>query len=135
MSKLLIVDDEPNILEALNVWLTDRGHQITRASSGNAAIQLLPKVQPDLILTDVQMSPGDGFAVLLAAKRYDPLLAVIMMTGNLTSAEHCAKAMKLGADDYLCKPFDLPDLERRIAYALKYRQARQAKNPQPGRNT
>ena len=127
MSNILIVDDEPCILEILTYWLTEQGHQITCASSGEEVIQLLPTVNPDLVLTDIRMGPGNGFQVLMAAKRHDPLVAVIMMTGHLTTPKDGAEAMKLGADDYLYKPFQLSDLDRRIEYALKYRHVQQIK--------
>jgi len=129
MSKILIVDDEPCILEILSHRLTEQGHQTICASSGDAAVQLLPAVNPDLVLTDIRMIPGDGFRVLMASKQHDPLVAVIMMTGHLTNSNDCAEALKLGADDYLCKPFQLSDLDRRVQYALKYRCAKQARNP------
>ena len=122
MSKILIVDDESGILEVLCCWFSDQGHQVTTATKAEVAIQLLPEVDPDLVITDIRMHPVDGVQLLLAAKKYNPMMPVIMMTGHLTSASDASEAKKLGADDYICKPFQLEDFGRRVDIALKCRE-------------
>ncbi len=118
--KILIVDDEPGILDPLCSWLSGEGYQVVTATAGDVAIGLIAKINPDLVIADIKMSPVDGMQVLRAAKKQDPLMAVIMMTGHLTTVEHAVDAMKQGADDYICKPFQLKDLGRRVEYALRY---------------
>ncbi|MSR65093.1 MAG: response regulator [Verrucomicrobiae bacterium] len=122
MSKILIVDDEAGILDVLQCWFSEQGHQITTTTKGDEAIRLLPQIDPDLVITDIRMSPVDGVQVLLAAKKYNPIMAVIMMTGHLTTTSDAAEAKKLGADDYICKPFQLEDFGRRVEIALKLRE-------------
>src|ERR1051326_608311 len=122
MAKILIVDDETGILDILHCWFSEQGHQITTTTNGGEAIQLLPQIDPDLVITDIRMSPVDGVQGLLAPKKYNPLVAVIMMTGHLTSAKDATEAKKLGASDYVCKPFQLEDFGRRVDIALKCRE-------------
>ncbi len=122
MYKTLVADDEEGIVTVLSEWLTSQGHQVSRASSGDSAIRLIAEVKPDLVITDISMQPVDGFQVLRAAKKQDPLMAVVMITGHRTAANDAMEAMGLGADDYICKPFSLQDLGRRVDNVLKYRE-------------
>ncbi len=122
MCKTLVVDDEQSMVTMLGEWLASRGHQVSQATCGESAIRLIAEVSPDLVITDIRMSPVDGFQVLRAAKKQDPLMGVIMITGHLTAANDAAEAMKLGADDYICKPFSLQELGRRTDYVLRYRE-------------
>src|SRR5262245_9221618 len=59
--KILIADDEPGLRTILALQLSEQGHEITSASSGDEVIQLIPQIKPDLVVTDIKMSPGDGF--------------------------------------------------------------------------
>jgi two-component system, NtrC family, response regulator AtoC len=106
---ILIVDDEKKMVSLLGSILRDEGHQVTGAGGGGEAIAELKKGNFDLVLTDLRMSPIDGMEVLRAVKRLAPDCEVVMMTAY-ASAETAIEAMKLGAFDYLLKPFKTEEL-------------------------
>jgi DNA-binding NtrC family response regulator len=92
-------------LKTLGTNLEHEGYQITYAQNGRSAIARLKERQYDLVMTDLVMERVDGLQVLKEAKTVDPELFVMILTGHadLASAIH---ALRLGADDYLCTPFD-----------------------------
>jgi len=122
-AKLLIVDDEPSLLKALEVTLRDEGYAVTGVTSGEAALATLAQENFDLVMTDLVMPKVDGVALLSQALAADPNLAGIVMTGH-GSIPSAVAAMKAGAIDYVLKPITLnvmlPVLER----ALLIRQLR-----------
>ncbi len=103
-STILIVDDEPDLLEILKFSLEGEGFKILTASSVKEAFAIIHKSPLDLILTDVRMPEGDGLQVLSEGKRVSPGTAVILMTGfaDVNPSEAFAK----GAVALLSKPFD-----------------------------
>lgn len=127
MSTILIADDEPDIREILHSWLSDQGHHITCVASGEAAIETIPRIKPDLVITDIRMQVVDGYQVLAVAKQFDPAMAVIIMSGHKITAQDVLDTLNLGADDHLSKPFHLRDLDRSVQHALNDRQARMKK--------
>ncbi len=106
--KLLIVDDEPGVRESLRMVLKDQ-YEPTLAGSGEEALDLLPQVQPDLVLLDVLMPGIDGLVVLERIKEQDQRVPVLMLTATKT-VKTAVTAMKLGAFDYVTKPFDVEEL-------------------------
>ncbi len=106
---ILLVDDEENILASIGWVLKKNNFDVTTASSGRQAIDILRTRLFDLVLTDLIMSDVDGIAVLKKAKSLYPDIGVIILTGH-GAIDSAVEALKLGADDYLRKPCDIDDL-------------------------
>ena len=106
---ILLVDDEENILASIGWVLEKNNFRVTTATNGRQAIDLLRVNHYDLVITDLRMAEVDGIEVLQKAKRFDPDVGVIILTGygDVGSA---VETLKLGADDYLQKPCDIDDL-------------------------
>ncbi|MBI9086273.1 MAG: FAD-dependent oxidoreductase [Desulfobacterales bacterium] len=103
--RILVVDDEPIVRDSLKEWLEDEGFFVATAESGQAALALLAETPFHLMLTDIKMPGMDGVDLLKAAHETFPDLAVLMMTAYAT-VDTAVEAMKIGAQDYLIKPFD-----------------------------
>ncbi len=104
MSRVLVVDDEKDICNALEFLLSGEGYDVKSAGSGEEAIELLRKETFDIVLTDLRMDKVDGIGVLVEAKKLNPETAVLVMTAY-ASVESAVEAMKKGASDYIVKPF------------------------------
>lgn len=115
--KLMIVDDEIGIQNLLRRVLKSEGYDIRTADNGEAAIVLAQEDLPDLVLCDIIMPGKDGIATLAELKKLSPRIEVIMLTAHST-VENAVAAMKLGAADYLTKPFDVEELKVVIEKAL-----------------
>ncbi len=122
--KTLVVDDEEIVRSFLIDVLTDEGYQVTAVSSGDEAVKLLTKNDYDLIITDIKMPGTDGMEVLRVAKARDPNQNVIVMTGY-ASTETAVESMKLGAADYITKPFNLDQIKIVVAKTLERSRLRQ----------
>jgi len=105
--RILVVDDELIMRDSLRAWLADEGFSVDMAASGPEALEHLAKQAFELMLVDIKMPGMDGVELLQRAKENFPDLGVIMMTAYAT-VETAIEAMKIGAIDYLLKPFD-PD--------------------------
>jgi DNA-binding NtrC family response regulator len=114
MAQILIADDEPKLGKLLVEALTTAGHQVTHVPGGAAALDQLTVHPPDIVLTDLRMPGIDGMKVLEEAKKRSPSTDVVIMTAHATAA-NAVEAMKLGAIDYLIKPFAMDELRLRIA--------------------
>jgi CheY-like chemotaxis protein len=126
--RVLIVDDDPWILRMVSTLLEKRGYAIATAGDGEEGLMRADQLRPDLIITDVMMPKLDGWS-LVRALRSRPELAlvpVIFLTA-LGGEEDRIKGFRLGADDYLPKPFRFEELDLRVANALKKSKATQAK--------
>lgn len=110
--KILVVDDEPNILEFLKLGLENEDFQVETAADGPSAIMLAKEFKPHLAILDVMMPGMDGFEVCRMLKKIEPV-AVIMLTAR-DEVEDKVKGLMLGADDYLAKPFSFEELLARI---------------------
>ena len=118
-ARVLIVDDEQSMRELLGIMLRQVGYDVTQADGGEAAIQALKTTDVfDLVITDLRMRKVDGLAVLRAAKEHSPHTVVLVVTA-FASTETAVEAMKLGAYDYVTKPFKLDELKLTIANALE----------------
>lgn len=118
--RVLIVDDEPNILVPLEFLMKREGYEVRCAHDGEEGLQAVREWCPDLVLLDVMMPRRDGFEVCQAI-RADPLLAsvrVVMLTAKGRDAD-VAKGLALGADAYLTKPFATQDLVQRVRELLE----------------
>ncbi|MEO8033691.1 MAG: sigma-54 dependent transcriptional regulator, partial [Acidobacteriota bacterium] len=117
MARVLIVDDDEGMRESAAIALESVGHRTFRASDAASALQLLREHRVDVVLSDIYMPGDDGLALLQAIKgRHEPP-HVILMTAR-GSIETTALAQRIGAFDYLAKPFDLSELIDRVASAL-----------------
>jgi two-component system, NtrC family, response regulator PilR len=118
-ARVLVVDDEQSMRELLGIMLRQVGYDVTHADGGEAAIQTLQNTDAfDLVITDLRMRRVDGLAVLRAAKEHSPRTVVLVVTA-FASTETAVEAMKLGAYDYVTKPFKLDELKLTIANALE----------------
>ncbi len=122
MKTILVVDDEPSVLFALSESLSDkrRGVRVATAANGIEAVAVLESEPVDLVLTDLRMPDMDGFELLTFLRRNHAALPVILMTA-LGSADTSARLATAGSFECLPKPFNLPDLKRKIAEMLAQR--------------
>ena len=111
---ILVVDDEPHIGNLIKLTLRDR-YNVYEAYTGEEALKKLEDLTPDLILIDIMMSGMDGFELLKNIRQIDRLKKVPAMFLTAKSQLHDKmKAIELGADDYITKPFDPLELENKI---------------------
>jgi signal transduction histidine kinase/DNA-binding response OmpR family regulator len=117
-ARVLIVDDEPSVVEVFQEFLASQGYALSIAGNGEEAVRMLPELKPEMILTDLNLPGLSGLEVMRAAKRVDPEVCVVVVTGY-ASASTAIDALRQGAYDYVTKPFDLDDVfqivERGIA--------------------
>ena len=119
--KVLVVDDDPDILNLLTHFWQGKDRDVRTARSGREALNLLAQEEPDLVILDVVMPEMDGWEVLRRIRERSQV-PVIMLTGKDTPTD-TAKGLLSGADDYVVKPFDLGELEARIVAVLRRYQA------------
>lgn len=122
MSRILLVDDEPSILSVLNTLLSAEGYAVESALGGEKARKLILSETFDLMICDIRMSPINGMELLKLVHDERPELAVIMLTAY-GSVETAIESLKLGAFDYITKPFSVDELLITVRRALEYRKA------------
>ncbi len=110
--KILLVDDEPTILQFLELGLQNEGFEVQIAPDGMTAITLIKQFQPHVVILDVMMPGMDGFEVCKMIKKINNV-AVIMLTAR-DEVDDRVKGLNLGADDYMVKPFSFDELLARI---------------------
>lgn len=118
MAKVLIVDDEPNIVVSLEFLMRRAGHETSVARDGDEALAEVERFGPDLVLLDVMMPRRDGYEVLQhlrAEGRATPRVVLLTAKGRETEM---AKGLALGADAYVTKPFSTADLVDTVAALL-----------------
>ncbi|MCI2430381.1 response regulator transcription factor [Candidatus Acetothermia bacterium] len=115
--KILVVDDEANIAQLLKRFLEIKGRTVLTAANGPEALELFKRESPDLVILDVMLPGMDGWTVLQRIREQSEI-PVLMLTGKDTPTD-AAKGLLSGADDYIAKPFDLAELEARIAAVLR----------------
>jgi two-component system response regulator PilR (NtrC family) len=118
MSKLLIVDDEQGMRQLLSIVFGREGHLVRVAENGRRALEMLREDAADLIISDVKMPDIGGIELLRAARELLPEVAVVMMTAFAT-VDTAREAFKLGADDFITKPFDIDELKLIVSKALE----------------
>jgi DNA-binding NtrC family response regulator len=118
--QLLLVEDDVVFRETCGKWFTKRGHSVLEASSGQEALEQLAKRQIDVAVIDMHLPGLTGLELLDRIRETDRETEVIILTGQGT-IETAVQAMKLGACDYLSKPFPLPELEQRCWMAFERR--------------
>ena len=117
-TRVLVVDDERSMRELLAITLRQAGYEVTLAEGGDAAIEHLREGPFDLVVTDLRMQGTDGLAVLRGALEHSPDTVVVVVTAY-ASTETAVEAMKLGAYDYITKPFKLDEIRVKLANALE----------------
>jgi nitrogen regulation protein NR(I) len=131
MDKLLLIDDEADVQYSFRRIFDRPDIGLTTAASGEEGLKLVPRLKPDLVIMDIRMGGINGLETLRRLRQLDAKLPVIMMTAYGTT-QTAIEAMKLGAFDYLLKPFDVPKLKQIVAGALKAaRDMRQVVSYQP----
>ena len=108
-NRILVVDDEEALRTVLSSELEGEGYQVASAGDGQEAINVLTSKEFDLILLDIKMPNVDGFEVLKFVKERHPKTKVIMLTG-FADLKNAIESKKLGAEDFVSKPYDLVDL-------------------------
>lgn len=116
--KILLVDDEPNIVQFLELGLINEGFEIRVAYDGEAALVEAASFEPQVVILDVMMPGLNGFEVCAALRATGNNIAVIMLTAK-DEIEDRVKGLTLGADDYLVKPFSFSELLARIGARLR----------------
>ncbi len=118
MGKILVVDDELNVLASFEKMLSEQGHEVITARRAEAALDCLNKEKPELLIMDIRLPGMDGLQAFRQIKKSYPKLPVIIMTGYGTT-ESAIEATKLGAFDYQLKPFEPEEMLRIIERALE----------------
>ena len=113
--KILIADDEPNIVAAIEFLLTKRGYEVHTARDGGEALRLVERVIPDLVLLDVMMPQTSGYEVCQSIRRRDEWrhIRIVMLSAKGRDAE-VMKGLAMGADLYVTKPFSTRELMAQI---------------------
>jgi two-component system KDP operon response regulator KdpE len=117
MARVLIVDDEPQILRALRINLSVRGYEITTASTGAGALRAAAETRPDVIVLDLGLPDIDGLEVLAGLRGWNDT-PVIVLSARSDSTEKVA-ALDAGADDYVTKPFGMDEFLARLRAAVR----------------
>jgi two-component system KDP operon response regulator KdpE len=126
--RILLVDDEPPIRKLLRVGLTSQGYVVSEASNGKMAMELVGVEHPDLILLDLGL-PDIGGHELLGKWRDEGLDLPVVILSSRTDESGIVKALELGADDYVTKPFGMNELVARIRVALRHRLQQHGEKP------
>ncbi len=124
MDKILIIDDEKSILDLLSVVFKKEGYTVETALSAKRAFELIDKEELDLILSDIKLPQTSGMKILQYVKEKYPAIPVIMITAYGTIKE-AVDALKMGAMDYVVKPFNMDELKIIVAQGLESRRIQQ----------
>jgi two-component system, OmpR family, response regulator len=127
--RLLVVDDEPNIVELLSTSLRFAGFEVATASNGHEALETARTFQPDLLVLDVMMPDISGFGVVKRLRASGSTVPVVFLTAR-DGTEDRISGLTLGGDDYVTKPFSLDEVVARIRAVLR-RTARPETPPPP----
>ncbi|MDG4767605.1 response regulator transcription factor [Solwaraspora sp. WMMD406] len=117
-AKLLVVEDDPNILELLSASLRFAGFDVTTATSGSAALSAARDRRPDLVVLDVMLPDLDGFEVIRLMREAGTRTPVVFLTAR-DATDDKIRGLTLGGDDYVTKPFSLEELTARIRAVLR----------------
>ncbi len=117
MPKIMIVDDDPQVITLLKRYLSMEGYEVIATTNSSKAIQTAGEMRPDLFILDLMMPPPDGFT-LCSMLRSDPIFSRTPILIITAMADSNSKATSFGANDYLAKPFNLDDLTSKISTLL-----------------
>ena len=119
MAKIIIIDDEPAMVEVIVTLCREKGHQVFPFNSAAKAVEQLDSIQPQIVITDVKMETMSGFDVLRHVKEHHRQTLVILITAY-ASVDTAIEAMKMGAHGYVPKPFKIDELQMTVQRALDY---------------
>ena len=121
MARVLVVDDEPNIVELARLYLHNEGYEVLTADSGPAALDAARQMSPDLIVLDIMLPGLDGWEVCRQLRQFSSV-PVIMLTARGDDVDKIV-GLELGADDYMVKPFNPRELVARVKAVLRRSEA------------
>ena len=119
MAKILIVDDEPNIVELVVTACKELGHETFPFTNSAKALEQIESISPQLVISDIRMGKVDGFDVLRQVKSTLDNCQVILMTGQ-GSEEVAEKAIAEGARYYIRKPFKISEMQARVKHVIEF---------------
>ncbi len=122
MAKIMIIDDEPAMVEVIVTLCREKGHQAFPFNSATKAVEQIDNIQPQVVIADIKMETMTGFDVLRHVREHHRQTAVILITAY-ASVETAVEAMKIGAYDYVTKPFKIDELQMTVQRALDYQSA------------
>lgn len=117
MARILVVDDEPNIVELARLYLRNEGYEVLTADSGPAALDAARQASPDLIVLDIMLPGLDGWEVCRQIRQFSQA-PIIMLTARSDDVDKIV-GLELGADDYMVKPFNPRELVARVKAVLR----------------
>ena len=118
-TRILVVDDEPTILRALQTSLESQGYTVSGVTTGEQAVARAASEMPDLMLLDLGLPKIDGFEVIRRIRTFAPALPIVVVSAHGDDASK-VRALDWGADDYVSKPFSVPELLARVRTALRH---------------
>ena len=124
---ILVVDDEPQIRKFLRLGLVDSGFMVKEAASAEAALRAVVATPPELVVLDLGLPDRDGFEVLTQLREWSRVPVIVLSVRS--SETEKVRAFELGADDYVVKPFGMPELLARVRAALRRRIRSEAPEP------
>jgi len=131
--KVLVADDDPNVCEIIRIYFEQQGIELLEAYDGEAALELVERETPDLVILDVMMPKMDGYeACREILKRYD--MPILMLTAKGDEFDRVL-GLELGADDYMTKPFSPRELVARMKAIIRRMQPRQGANGEEAKST
>ena len=116
--KILVVDDDRDLVESDESAVRREGHAVVRAYDGEAAVEAVPREKPELVVLDINLPKMAGFTVLDRIRRSDEHLAVLMLSARQDESD-IVRGLQLGADDYMTKPFRPKELVARVKAILR----------------
>src|SRR6266513_1625394 len=122
MAKIIIIDDEPAMVEVIVTLCREKGHEVFPFNAAPKAVEQLDSIQPQIVITDIKMETMSGFDVLRHVREHHRQTSVILITAY-ASVDTAVEAMKMGATNYVLKPFKIDELQTRIQKALDYQAA------------
>ncbi len=122
MAKIIVIDDEPAMVEVIVTLCRDKGHQVHPFNTATKAVEQMDTIQPHVVIADIRMETMTGFDVLRHVREHHRQTAVILITAY-ASVETAVEAMKMGAYDYVTKPFKIDELQMTVQRALDYQAA------------
>ena len=129
MTRVLVVDDEPQILRALRINLQARAYEVVTAGSGRSALQAVTDTHPDLVVLDLGLPDIDGVEVVRSLRTWTSV-PILILSGRLNSSAK-VEALDAGADDYITKPFSVDELFARVRAVT--RRTGEPEQPEPVR--
>ena len=128
MARILIIDDDPSLLDVLSLSLSDEGYDVDVAADGLAGLGLIARRHPDLVVSDINMPRLDGFTLCRRLREQGDLVPLVLLTSRDSEIDE-ALGLELGADDYVTKPFSTRVLLARVTALLRREQLRKGRQP------